>query len=142
MSFKLNPFTGEFAVVNKVTNNANVVLKNIPCNSLVSVTDWVVVDSFGVLQKAQADAFSNSNVLGLVESKPTSTTANVRVLGETGDIFSGLDVTQEYFLDEITSGSMKTTRPSGTPGFIVLKLGQPTAATRFLVLKGERIIRS
>lgn len=113
---------------------------NVPCNSSVSIGDWVVMDSGGIAQKASASSLATSNVFGLVGTKLTSTLANVLIVGVSSALFTSLDLTKEYYLSE-TPGEMTTTPPS-SPGSVVLKLGQPYSSTRFVILKGLRIVRS
>lgn len=97
----------------------------------------------GIAIKAQADSLDNSNTIGLVESKGTSVIANIRVLGLTPEIFTGLDESKEYFLDAATAGAMvpQGSHPTAA-GHVILKVGQPFSSTQFLVLKGTRIVRS
>jgi hypothetical protein len=118
----------------------DLILSGIPCDVSVSVGDWVRMSS-GVAVKASADSVENSNVFGVVESKTNGTTANIRVMGLTGDLFSGLDESKEYYLSADTPGAMVTIPPSDT-GQVLLKLGQPYTNSKFLVLKGSRMVRS
>lgn len=118
----------------------DLVLPNVPCDSAVTVGDWVRMES-GLAVKALADGLDNSNILGLVESKAGSAFANVRVLGVTAPIFSGLDETKEYYLSDVTAGDMDVSVPTAS-GHVVLKVGQPYSDTQFLVLKGIRMVRS
>lgn len=141
MAIKFNPLTGDFEIVQRSQPQANVVLRNVDCDSSVIVGDWVRMDALGIAQKAQADSESNANVLGLVEYKASSVLANVRVLGVSEPIFSSLDMTQEYLLSPSTAGAMTTTAPTSA-GQVVLKVGQPYSEDKFLVLKGVRFIRT
>lgn len=118
----------------------DLVIHNVPCDPSVIVGDWVRM-SGGIAIKAIADDVDNSNVLGLVEFKGSSTTANVRVLGVSEAIFTGLDETKEYFLSDSTAGEMTTTPPTAD-GHVIVRVGQPYTSDRFLVLKGIRIVRS
>lgn len=122
------------------SSSPDLVLSDIACDSGVAVGDWVRMDTGGVAQQASADSLADSNVIGLVESKLTSVLANIRVLGVSQPIFLALDVTKEYLLS-VTPGQMNIVAPTN-PGEVVLKLGQPFDATRFLVLKGTRLVRS
>jgi hypothetical protein len=126
------------------TATPDIVIKSVTCDSTVIVGDWVRMDSSGIAIKAIADGLGNSNVIGLVEEKIDSTTCNIRVLGVSLEIFTGLDVTKEYFLSDADAGEMVEQGPSvpTASGHINLKLGQPFSTTRFLVLKGMRIERS
>lgn len=121
---------------------ANTVITGVTCDASVYVGAAVRMDSFGVAQNALADSVDNANVIGFVVAKASPTSCTIRFLGVTeGDIFAGLDVTKEYYLSSTVAGDITTVAPS-TPGEVLVKLGQPFSATKFLVLKGIRIIRS
>ncbi len=120
---------------------ANVILKDVPCELSVYVKSAVKMNSSGVASNALADILSNSNVIGIVESKPTTTTCNIRVLGTTEAIFSGLDVTKEYYLSDSVAGELTLTPPINS-GSVRLKVGQPFSSTEFLVIKGTRTVRA
>lgn len=115
-------------------------LEGVPCEAAAQVGHWVRM-SGGTAVRAQADVLANSNVIGVIEAKSSATVCTIRFLGETEDIFVGLDETKEYFLSEITPGEM-TVIPPATPGNVIIKVGQPVTATSFLVLKGSRYVRS
>lgn len=119
---------------------ANVVIQNVTCDNSVYVGAAVRIDALGTAYNALADSIANSNVMGIVESKSSATVCNIRVLGVTDAIFSGLDVTKEYYLSAVTEGLITTSVPTVT-GHVKLKLGQPRSATEFLVTKGERTVR-
>lgn len=126
-----------------VQSTPDIVVPNVSCDIAVSVGNWVRMNPSGIAIKAQADSKDNSNIIGLVEEKTSPTTCNIRVLGVSKAIFSGLDVTKEYFLSASTAGDM-VSQGSSVPsaaGHIILKVGQPFSSTRFLVLKGIRIER-
>ncbi len=99
------------------------------------------MDMAGKAWNALADSLTTSNILGIVESKQSSTTCNVRVLGVSGELFTGLDTTREYFLSDTVAGEISTTIPTDS-GHIVLRVGQPFSATKFLVLKGQGTVRA
>lgn len=130
-------FIGQTTVA---TSTPDFILPNVPCEILVEVGHWVRMSS-GIAIRALANQQSNSNVLGLVESKNSSTLANIRVLGVSAPIFVNLDETKEYLLSSTVAGEMTLIAPLN-PGNIILKLGQPFDNQRFLVLKGSMIIRS
>ena len=88
------------------------------------------MNSSGVALRAQADVIGNSNVIGFIESKSDSTTCNIRVLGVSEEIFTGLDVTKEYYLSAVTPGLITTAIPTGS-GNVVLKMGQPFSDKSF-----------
>lgn len=122
----------------------DIVLTNVDCDPSVVIGDWVRMDVTNILVKAQADSKDNSNVIGLVESKSTSVLATVRVLGISAPLFTGLDVTKEYFLSAATAGGMveQGSIDATASGSVVLKVGQPFSDTRMLVLKGTRFVRA
>ena len=91
-------------------------------------------------QNAIATSINTSNVLGFVESKTSPTLCNVRVSGRTGENFSGLDVTKDYYLSASNAGEIDTVVPT-TAGHVKIRLGQPITSTRFVYLKGEPVVR-
>lgn len=120
---------------------ANVVIPNVPCDVSVFVGAVVRTTPLGTIVNALADSLTNSNILGIVETKPTSTTCNVRVLGVTPEIFSGLDVTKEYYLSDTVPGQISTTIPT-VSGRVKIMVGQPFSSGKMLVLRGERVVRA
>jgi hypothetical protein len=126
--------------VNIGASNANVVLFNVDCEASVYIGAAVIMQVSGVAKNALADDIGNSNVIGIVESKPSGVKCDIRVSGITAGIFSGLDVTKEYYLSDSIGGEITTLSPI-TTGHVRLKLGQPFSASEFLVMKGERTIR-
>lgn len=121
--------------------DARVVLKNVPCASSVYIGAAVRM-SGGTAINAIADSLINSNIIGIVESKPSINQCNIRVAGLTeGNIFSGLDETREYFLSDSLAGGLTTTPPSAS-GSILLRVGQPYDSQTLLCIKGQRVVRS
>lgn len=140
MSWRFNPFTGKLDRVTAIPpDTSNVVLMNVPCDPSVTVKDAVRMDGFDTAVKAQANSAANANFIGFVESKPSSTTCNIRTDGVTSAIFTGLDQTKEYFLSSVTAGAISPTPPTPTAGHVVLRVGSPFSATRFAINKGVRI---
>lgn len=137
-----NPVTGQFDLVSKPesTEDLGIVISSVPCNPAVFV-GAVVRMAGGTAVNAQADNKANSNVLGICIAKPSSTLCNVRVSGVTESVLFGLDDTKEYFLSEVNPGELKTTPPTGT-GNIVYRLGVPFNATRLVIDKSLRMVRS
>ena len=121
--------------------SANVLLTDVDCEASVFVGAAVIMQVSGVAKNGIADSLANSNIIGLVESKSSSILCNIRVLGATGGIFTGLDVTKEYYLSDTVAGEITVTIPTAS-GSVALKLGQPLSETEFVVLKGQRIVRS
>ena len=119
----------------------DLVIRNVDCDPSVYVGAAVRVDSLGVIYNALADSSANSNVIGIVEVKPSSILCDVRVLGITLEIFLGLDVTKEYFLSATVPGLITTVVPTGS-GEMVVNLGKPWSATEFLFLGAKRMRRS
>lgn len=124
-----------------INDSTGLVLENVPCDASVYVGAAVRMDGTGTAFNAIATALSTANVIGIVQKKPSSTLCNIRVLGVSPAIFVGLDETKEYFLSATIAGEITTTVPTGS-GHVVLKLGQPFSATRFLVLKGIPLERA
>lgn len=119
---------------------ANLVIANVPCLSSVYIQAAVRMTSTGTAVNALADSLTNANVIGIVESKPSSTTCNIRVIGVSDTIFTGLDVTKEYYLSDSIAGLVTTIIPTNS-GSIMLKLGQPFSGTELFVNKGQQIVR-
>lgn len=143
------------------------VLLDIPCDSSVYVgaavrfdltaevallmSDWPTLSQLTTLNvttydtlavNAIADSYENSNVIGIVESKPTPTTCNIRIQGITGNNYLGLDIFEEYFLSDIYPGAIVPLAQAPTdPGTVLLKIGQPTSPRRILYFRGERVLR-
>ena len=144
MSYKLlgkKIVGGQEVLVDPATvGGANVVLANIACEASVYVGAAVYMQSSGTAKNAIATSLAESNVLGIVESKGSTTLCNIRLLGASSSIFTGLDVTKEYYLSDSVAGLITTTIPT-ISGFVALKLGQPLSATEFVVLKGQRVVR-
>lgn len=120
---------------------SNVFIKNVTCDASVFVGAFVRMTAGSTAVNALADSDANANVIGVVYEKPSSTLCHIRVQGVTESIFTGLDVSKEYFLSQTTPGDMTTTVPPSGSGYIRLILGQPFSATEFLVNKGERTVR-
>lgn len=116
------------------------IITDVDCDASVYVGSFVRMTGAGVAVNALADSLSNSNVLGVVESKDGSTKCTIRVSGRSADLFVGLDPTKDYFLSETTPGAIQTTVPTNT-GEVMLNLGQPFSATSFFYNKGERVER-
>lgn len=121
-------------------SSAGILITNVPCDPTVYVGAAVKMVA-GTAFNALADSLTNSNVLGMVQAKATSTTCDIRVTGKTPSILVGLDETKEYFLSDTTAGMITVTAPTAS-GTIVLKLGQPYSGTEFVFYKGERFQRA
>lgn len=120
---------------------ANSVLTGVKCEPSVFIGAAVRMLPSGTAKNALATSLGLSNVIGVVESKTSSTRCNIRVAGITLNVYSGLDVTKEYFLSSTEPGVITTVPPTGT-GQVVLRIGQPYSSTELLVTKGLRMVRA
>jgi len=122
------------------SGNANVVLADTTCLASVFVGAAVIMDVGGFAVNAQANSLANSNVIGVVEAKSSSTLCDIRVLGVSLSVFTGLDVAKVYFLSDSVAGLI-TDAPPTASGSIILSVGQPFSATEMLINKGQRTVR-
>lgn len=128
------------AISRKITSSSGNELKNIPCDPDIEVNDWVFIDATDTAQKALADDWDTSIAVGVVVTKPTADSANIRVGGRVPG-FTGLDPTKVYFLSETSPGDMDTTFPTGA-GSVILSLGSPISETEFNINIGTPIQRA
>lgn len=143
MSYKILGRTDSGAKIQidpSTVGSGNVVLANVPCEASVYVGAAVIMQNSGTAKNAIADSLANSNIIGIVESKPTTTTCNIRVLGVSEPIYSSLDVTKEYYLSDSVAGEITTAIPTAS-GSVMIKVGQPFSATEFLMIKGQPVVR-
>lgn len=117
------------------------IILDVPCESDVFVGAFVRMNSLGVAVNAIASTYATSNVLGLVEVKPTPETCTVRISGRSAPVYSGLDPALDYFLSDTAPGMMSSLVPVA-PGTVKLKLGQAFSGSSFVLAKGERLERS
>jgi hypothetical protein len=122
-------------------DSSGIVLTDITCDSSVFVGAFVRMDSSGVALNALADSMANSNVIGLVESKQSSTKCTLRLSGKSNELYTGLDPTKDYYLSTTLAGQLQDTPPVAS-GTVMLKVGQPFSATSFVISKGDRVQRS
>lgn len=115
-------------------------LYGISCDASVYVGAAVRMTVGEIAVNGIADSYENANIIGIAEAKPSSTTCNIRLFGRTLPIYSGLDITKEYYLSDTVEGQITDIVPS-TTGHVALKLGQPYSSSRFIFIKGERVIR-
>jgi len=111
---------------------SRVVIPDVPCSSSINVGDWVRYDSSASAVLAQADNFTDANLVGVVESKDTTTSCNILVLGISNPIFSSLDVTKDYFLSPTVAGTIQDHAPTSS-GNVVVAVGRPKSSTRIYV---------
>lgn len=131
---------GESRVLELIKDQDFTVLKNIDCDASVYVGSFVRINTSGIAVNAIADTYSNSNVIGLVESKSSSTKCDIRVSGVSLPIYSGLNADYDYFLSDTVAGLLTDTVPT-TSGHIKIKLGQAFGTDKFVMAKGERVVR-
>jgi Collagen triple helix repeat (20 copies) len=143
------------------------VIYNIPCdssvfvgaavrmqaNSLVDILmdDWTNLSSLTTLDvqtydtvavNALADDYATSNVIGLVEAKPSPTLCDIRINGITPNNYVGLDIVEEYYLSDVYPGVVVPTSQAPTDtGTVLVKLGQPISPSKLLYSRGERLVR-
>lgn len=134
----------EKVAINNVYNDIDNLSVIIPCDSSVFVGAAVYLQISGASVKAynaKADNMATSNVFGICESKPSSTTAKIRFGGKTSEIFVGLDLTKEYYLSDVAAGMIvdEDNLPTGV-GSILVKLGQPFTPSSFVYVRGGKEI--
>ena len=160
---------GTFTITNTGgAGDSGIVLYNVPCETdvyvksavrmkvdavVLTMDDWTDLASLTSMSyspssttlaaNALADTYANSNVLGICINKPSANLCDIRLSGSTADIFTGLDVTEEYYLSDTVPGEIVKTPDAPTdPGTVLLKIGQPYSDLKFVVFKGERIVRA
>ena len=116
------------------------ILKDVDCDPSVFVGAFVIINSVEVAVNALADNYNTSNVIGLVESKSSSTKCDIRVSGISSSIYIGLNSSLDYYLSNVNPGELSSTVPT-TSGHVKVKLGQSFGTTKFLFAKGERLVR-
>ncbi len=117
---------------NLLEEQVGLVLFDLDCDSTVFVGAVVYFRSNGLLYNALADDITTSNVIGICTKKGTTTTCDVRVNGVTGELFTGLDVTKQYYLSDINEGRLSTTIPTDS-GHVVMNIGQPMTDKKLVV---------
>lgn len=121
-------------------SSANAILTNVACDATVYAGAAVRLES-GTAYNALADSLTNSNIIGIVDSKVSATICNIRLSGTTdGNQFTGLDETKEYYLSATIAGAITDVPPSAT-GNILLRVGQPFDSQNMVVIKGTRTVR-
>lgn len=102
------------------------------CPAGVSVGDAVYVHSSGEARQAQADTVTTTPVIGLVTSKPTTTSCFVVSTGKLLTGLSGLTPGASYYLSDVVAGGLTNTAPA-TVGFVVQKVGVAKSATELFI---------
>lgn len=128
VKYVLNPFTGNF---DAVARSASGITKTFDCPASVAVDDWVYkTTTANEVDKADASANATGYSIGVVISKPTTTRAEVLMMGEIGGQ-SGLSVGGLVYLSE-TAGEYTQTRVT-TSGATSQILGRALSATEICV---------
>jgi hypothetical protein len=92
---------------------------------------------------AQADSMANSNVIGIVKNKPTSTTCDIGLPGLIPGLYFSLEVLEDYYLSDTIPGLIvKSSLKPSDPGTIVLRLGQATNNQDFLFDRFDRVVNT
>lgn len=112
----------------------------VTCSAAVTVGDTVYINGSGVAIKAQANAISTSNVVGVVTAKASSTSCTLQTCGYTGSIFSGLTPGATYFLSNSSSGALTTSFPTSS-GHAIAPVGKAYSASVLIINIQTRIIR-
>lgn len=124
--FVFNPFTGNFDVVDTSEIEATI---NSICNATDSVGDCVKivspkVGSTYIVEKLDIDTDTNP-AIGIIESKSTSTSCVVRILGILKGVYSGLVPGATYLVD--------------TDSQLTQTLGDPPSGVRYIQTMGTAI---
>lgn len=98
------------------------------CISSLAIGDIVYVSSANTV--AKTTALGPKPAVGVVQEKPTTTTATVVISGRTLPMFSGLTPGSDYFLS--TLGTLTTVKPN-VPGSFAQFIGTAQNATTLLV---------
>ena len=141
------------------------VLENVPCESDVYVgaavyfdetilgplfmSDWPNLSSLisldlnnsSILAKnALANNWDTSHVVGIVESKASSTLCNIRISGKSENLYFGLDLKKDYYLSSTVPGLIVDGNNAPTLG-VLLRIGRPLSQRSLFVSIGERVDR-
>lgn len=100
------------------------------CGVGVAVGEAVYLSGSGAVTEANATSATTAPAIGIVVSKPTTTTCVVRSFGS-ASVFTTLTPGSVYYLDT-TAGQLTTTAPSSS-GNVVQRIGIATSATTLLV---------
>lgn len=111
------------------------------CASDLAAGDWVYISASGTVAKADADDTSKLPCIGVIVSKPTSTTCVVQTTGQV--TLSGLTAGSLYYLSA-TAGAITTTAPSANAIPVgvaktttVLVIGNCLAGAGDLTIRGK-----
>lgn len=99
------------------------------CASSLLPGDIVYVS--GVNTVAKATATGGNHAIGIIQNKPSATTAEVVLSGQTLPIFSFLTPGLPYYLS--TTGTLTSAPPSGTGGTFIQKIGTAQSSDTLLL---------
>lgn len=99
------------------------------CASDLAAGDWVYVSAANTVAKADADDTSKLPCIGVIVSKPTSTTCVVQTTGQV--TLSGLTAGAVYYLST-TAGAITSTAPSAN----AIPVGVAKSTTVLVILAG------
>ncbi len=114
--------------------------KNITCDVGVYVGALVRITSSKIAVCALADTYSNAQVMGIAISI-TGSKCDVKIIGTTPEIFSGLDPDADYFLSDTDPGKLTTTVPTISE-HVELCVGQSFGTDQFTFIKGQRVVKA
>jgi len=122
--------------------NTESIGSNNPLQDKVVPADYTnnITGGDNTLYAVTCDSSVNSKVVGIVSTKPTSTTCDIITTGPTGTILAGLTPDTTYFLSASTAGALTSTVPSST-GDIVLQIGNATSSNSLIIQIGIQIRR-
>lgn len=106
------------------------------CPSGVAVRDIVYISGSNAVDKANATSLATMSAIGIVVSKPTSTTAEVLISPAEVGGFAGLTPGAAYYVDTAVSGGLTLTPPN-VVGQVNQRVGRARNATTMLVQLGE-----
>jgi hypothetical protein len=117
-------------------------IRNVVCDVSVYLGAAVKMNGNSVAELAIATSYAEANVIGIVEEKSSPTICDIRFLGLTGENFTMLNTSEEYYLSDKIAGKIVPFNEAPTEaGHIRIKLGQPFSEKRFVFFKGERIVK-
>lgn len=115
------------------------------CTAAEAVGNFVYIisdppDGQDIVRKADPTDYDKLPAVGVIISKPTSTTCLVQWFGETPDIFSGLSTGEIHFLGTDSNIADVPPTPSGSPVFSQI-VAVATAPTRAYIKPNEALIK-
>ena len=105
----------------------------ISCPVGVAVRDAVYLDGADSVDQADASSAASSPAVGLVRSKPTTTTALVQTAGELPG-FVGLTPGVPYYISDSTPGAITAVAPGGGSAVQVVGFARNTTTLVVIIL--------